>query len=256
MSSETTLAGKTIVVTRPLAQARKILELLEVRQAKVVHFPVISISVADNIELAKQCFSNLSNYHIIIFISANAAHYAMNTAKELDINFSNSTLAAVGQATKAALETYGCNVDIVPVAGFTSEALLNHSALQNITEQNILIVRGNGGREHLRETLESRNAQVKYAEVYKRQLPSERNNINLAKLSKHDTAILLYSIESAHNLWSLCTLEEQQWLKNVAFITGSKRIAEATTKVGFAKNSIIAENPSDEAMLAALSSWG
>ncbi len=255
MSSENSLAGKTIVVTRPLAQAQNILELLEVQLAKVVHFPVISISEADNINSAKQCLNVLADYQIIIFISANAVHYAMSAAQELGINFNKSILAAVGPATKTSLESYGCKVTIVPSAGFTSEALLDDPALQNIAGQNILIIRGHGGREYLRTALETRNANVTYAEVYQRQLPTERNNINLAELPKQDTAILLYSVESVQNLWSLCTLEEQQWLQNVDFIAGSERIANAIAKVRFAKNPIIAENPSDGAMLSALNTW-
>lgn len=255
MSFETTLAGKTIVVTRPLAQAQTILELLEARLATVIHFPVISISITDDIDTALRCFSNLSNYQIIIFISANAVHYAMSTTQELGINFSSSTLAAVGPATKAALENYGHQVSIVPKAGFTSEALLNDSALQNIEEQNILIVRGHGGREHLREILEARNAQVDYAEVYQRQLPNVRNNVDLCQLTENETVILLYSAESVQNLWSLCTSAEQKCITNMAVIAGGRRIAEAVTRVGFAKNPIIAENPSDGAMLAALSNW-
>jgi len=255
MPAKSLLAEKTIVVTRPLAQAQNILELLEVRQASVIHFPVISISVSSNIETAKQYFSNLANYQVIIFISTNSVHYAMSAAQELGIRLNNSTLAAVGPATKAALEQYGCKVAIVPETGFTSEDLLNDPALHNIAQQKILIIRGDGGREHLRQTLEARDAQVDYAEVYQRQLPSERNSINLTQLPKHDTAILLYSVESVQNLWSLCTLEERQWLTNMAFVVGSKRIADATARVGFAKNSIIAENPSDGAMLTALSTW-
>ncbi|MFK7815470.1 MAG: uroporphyrinogen-III synthase [Gammaproteobacteria bacterium] len=255
MSSKNTLAGKTIVVTRPLAQAQNILGILEARLAKVVHFPVISICAADNIKSAKQSFNKLTDYQVIIFISANAVHYTMSIAQELGVNFEHSTLAAVGPATKTALENYGCNVAIVPSAGFTSEALLNDPALLNIAEQNIMIVRGRGGREHLRETLEARNARVTYAEVYQRQLPTERNDINLGELPQQNTAILLYSVESAQNLWSLCTHEEQQWLQNLTFITGSSRIAEATIQVGFAKNPIIAENPSDGAILTALDAW-
>ncbi len=255
MSAKSLLAEKTIVVTRPLEKAQNILELLEVRQATVIHFPVISISASSNIETAKHYFSNLASYQVIIFISTNSVHYAMSAAQELGIRFNNSTLAAVGPATKAALEQYGCKVTIVPETGFTSEDLLNDPALHNIAQQKILIIRGDGGREHLRQTLEARDAKVDYAEVYQRQLPSERNRINLIQLPKHDTAILLHSVESAQNLWSLCTLEEQQWLSDMAFIVGSKRIADATARVGFAKNSIIAENPSDGAMLAALSTW-
>jgi uroporphyrinogen-III synthase len=252
MSSEKSLAGKTIVVTRPLTQAQNILEQLETRLAKVIHFPVITICEAENMASAKQNLNNLDNYSIIIFISANAVHFAMSTAQELGINFKQSKLAAVGPATKAAVEGYGYKIDVVPSAGFTSEALLNDPVLQNISKENILIVRGHGGREHLRDTLQARGAQVTYAEVYQRQLPSHRNNINLSKLSQHNTTILLYSVESAQNLWSLCTPEERSWLQKLTFIVGSSRIAAATIQAGFAKNPIIAENPSDGGMLMAL----
>jgi uroporphyrinogen-III synthase len=258
MSSKATLAGKTVVVTRPLAQAQNILELLEVRLATTVHFPVISISASSNLDAqdaANKHFRDLASFQVIIFISANAVHYAMSAAHALDIKFDNATLAAVGPATKAALEHYNYQVSIVPTSGFTSEALLNDPALQNIAQQNILIVRGEGGREHLRQTLESRDAKVDYAEVYQRQRPTTRNPIELNQLNSCNTAILLYSAESAQNLWSLCTPNEQQWLTTVTFIVGSTRIYEAVTTLGLAKDSIIAENPSDEAMLAALNRW-
>lgn len=255
MPLNATLAGKTIVVTRPLAQSQNIFELLEARQANVIHFPVISISPANDIDKAKQCFSSIADDQIIIFISANAVHYAMKTAQELGIDLNHSTLAAVGPATKTALENYGCKVSIVPAAGFSSEALLSDAALHDIEQQQILIVRGEGGREHLRETLEARKAQVRYAEVYRRELPSTRNTIDLSQLAANNTAILLYSVESAQNLWALCTAAEKQFLTNITVIAGSKRIAEAVTTLGFAIDSIIAENPSDEAMLAAVHSW-
>jgi uroporphyrinogen-III synthase len=255
MSSETSFAGKTVVVTRPLAQVQNMLELLEARLAKVVHFPVISICAAKDMSIPKQYLSHLADYKFIIFISANAVHYAINTAQEMGINFNGLSLATVGPATKAALENYGYKVSITPLTGFNSEALLNDPALQKIEQQKILIIRGEGGREHLRKTLESRGAQVEYAEVYQRQLPTTRNPIDLSNLSKANTAVLLYSVESAQNLWSLCTADEQQWLKNITLITASQRIANAATRVGLANDPIIAENPNDQAMLKALNSW-
>ena len=255
MSSKATLAGKTVIVTRPLAQAQNMLESLEVGLATTVHFPVISISATNDLAVAKKRFNDLASYQVLIFISANAVHYAMKTAKALDITFDHVALAAVGPATKAALESYDYSVSIVPRSGFTSEALLDDPALQDIAQKNILIVRGEGGREHLRQTLEARNAKVDYAEVYQRQIPTTRNPIELNQLNSDETVIFLYSVESAQNLWSLCSPKEQQWLTTATFIVASARIFEAVTTLGIAKDSIIAENPSDEAMLAALHNW-
>ena len=249
------LAGKTVIVTRPLAQAQNICASLEQHQATVVHFPVISITVADDINVAKKALSDFSNYHLIIFISANAVHYAVSLAKKLGLCLKNEHIAVIGPATNSALETYGYQVKIIPEYGFTSEALLTHSSLQNIDGQKILIVRGCGGREYLRQELELRGASVDYAEVYKRQLPKQRNTIDLSTLSENSTAILIYSTESLRNLWSLCNPAEQDWIKRATLIVGGKRIADAADSVEIAKNSIIAENPSDKAMLETVLNW-
>ncbi len=255
MSVNTTLSGKTIIVTRPLAQAQQLMETLESRLAKTLHFPVISISTSKNIIEAHRQFQQLSNYQIIIFISANAVHYGIKAAKELNVSFEDCKIAAIGPTTKRTLEQYGYESDIVPKTKFNSEALLATPGLQNVADQNILIVRGEGGREHLRQVLESRSAHVKYAEVYQRELPKNRNPTDLSQLPTTDSAVLLYSVESAQNLWSLCTQLERKWLQNVTFIIASGRIAEAIARVGYANNSIIAKNPSDEAILTALMDW-
>ncbi len=255
MHTHELLSGKTIIVTRPLAQAKNMCESLERNQATVVHFPVISITAVKKIKPAKNALKKLRTYDVIIFISANAVHYAMDLVQQLSLSFKDKQLAAVGPATKMALESYGHSVSIVPMTGFTSEALLNHDSLQKIVGQKILIIRGHGGRERLRQELESRGAEVSYAEVYQRRLPVQRNTKDLSELSKEDTAILINSVESVQNLWSLCSKNEQQWLTNATFIVGGERIAKEASSVGFAKNPIIAENPSDEAMLKALHDW-
>ncbi len=252
MSVNTALEGKTVVVTRPLAQAQQLLETLESHLATTVHFPVIEIQQTENINNVQQQFNNLANFQIVIFISANAVHHAISLAKELNITFENCKLAAVGPSTKRALEKHGYRVDIIPQVNFNSEALLEEPSLKNIAGKSILIVRGHGGREYLRHALESRGANVEYVEVYQRKLPENRNTIKLEKLPINNSFVLLYSVESAQNLWSLCTPDEHEWLKKVTFIIASERIAEATTRVEYVNNSIIAENPSDQAMLAAL----
>lgn len=255
MHNNESLAGKTIIVTRPLTQARNICTLLERYQATVVHFPVISITPANNISAAKKVLSDYSNFNLIIFISANAVHYAISLAKELGLSFKNDQIAVIGPATKTALETYGYHVGIIPQNGYTSEALLNHPSLQKIDEQKILIVRGCGGREHLRQVLESRGANIDYAEVYQRQLPKQRNTIDLSKLSKKNSVILIYSKESLQNLWALCNPEERAWIKCVSIIAGGQRIADSIDSAVSTKNSIIAENPTDKAMLEAVLNW-
>ena len=255
MNLDRRLFGKTVIVTRPLAQAQNICEQLERYQANIVHFPVLRITPSENADLAKKKLQDLSEYSIVIFISVNAVHYSMNIANEINVNFKDKQLAAVGPATKKALENYDCHVSITPSNRYNSEALLEHESLQNVSSNKILIIRGQGGRELLRQELEARGACVEYAEVYQRALPEVRNPLDLSKLSSTNTAVLIYSVESAQNLWSLCSHNEQKWLNDVTLVLGGKRLASAINTLGFAKNSIIAENPSDKAMINALTVW-
>ncbi len=249
------LLGKTIVVTRPLAQAQNICELLERYQATVIHFPVLKIAPIKETKTVKQKLQKLDDYEMIIFISANAVRYAMQLAQEFKTVFDNKNLIVIGPATKKALKNHGLSTNTSPPKNYTSETLLEEESLQNLNGKRILIIRGHGGRETLRQKLELRGAKVEYAEVYQRMLPKQRSSIDLSQLSSRNTVILIYSVESAQNLWSLCSINEQQWLKNITVVAGGNRIAKSLATVGFAKNPIIAENPNDEAMLNALFGW-
>ncbi len=248
-------ADKNIVVTRPLAQAQNLFLRLENDGAKVIHFPCIEISASSEQAKIQSVFQSLEKYSLVIFISSNAAYYAQELIKQFKQNFSNCNIAAIGPATTKMLEDFGYEVAIVPSAKFSSEALLELEALQNVKDKNILIVRGMGGRETLRQILETRGANVEYAEVYQREKPSNRSPVNLSDLSVNETAVLLNSVDTAQNLWTLCTTNEQKWLADVKYVAGNQRIADAAIKIGFANNFIISENPNDESMLTALKKW-
>ena len=256
MSTDAQLDDKTVVVTRPSAQARNISEELRRRRATVIHFPVLDVTTVANPESAKNILARLDEYDVVIFISGSAVHHAVKLTQELDLNFRGKQLATVGTATEAVLQEHGYNASIIPATGFSSEALLAHESLQQVTGKKILVVRGIGGREHLRQGLEARGAQVNYAEVYQRRLPDKRSAANLDRLPEEDTAVLVYSPESAKNLWSLCNSKERKWLTKTTLVTGSERIVQvARSSTGLKYNFIVAANPSDEAMLQALIEW-
>ena len=252
MTERVPLTDKTIVVTRPASQAQNLLSSLGQYPVKIVHFPTIHIRALENTEPATVLFRNLADYDTVIFNSANAVHHAMPLIQMLRLTFSTQCIATLGPATQAALKQYDLQTDIVPEVGFRSEDLLAHEGLQG---QSILIVRGVGGREHLVRGLRARGARVDIAEVYRRLCPATRPALNLCTCPEKDSVVLLYSVESAHNLWTLCTDDEQRWMGKVALIAGSQRIAETATAIGFVKSPIIAENASDSAMLNALQTW-
>ena len=77
-----TLRNCTIVVTRPVAQAGKLISKLENLGANVIHFPVITISAADNQQQQLSLVKTLGTYDIAIFISRNAAIYGSELIKQ------------------------------------------------------------------------------------------------------------------------------------------------------------------------------
>ncbi len=252
MTGREPLTDKTIVVTRPVAQAQNLLLSLKKFPVKIVHFPTIDIRSVENPSVAIRLLQNLTTYDTVIFSSANAVRHAMPLMKKLQLTFSTQCIATLGPATQAALSQYGVQTDIVPKTGFRSEDLLAEEELQG---QSVLIVRGVGGREHLARELRSRGLKVDIAEVYRRSCPATRPAVSLCTCPEKESVILIYSVESAHNLWTLCAVDERRWMSKVALIAGSQRIGETATAIGFTKSPIIANNASDAAMLEALQTW-
>lgn len=252
MTGREPLADKTIVVTRPVAQAQNLLSSLEKFPVRIVHFPAIDIRPVEDPGAATRLLQDLATYDTVIFNSANAVHHAMALMQKLQLTFSTQCIATLGPATQAALSQHGVHTDIVPKTGFRSEDLLAEAKLQG---QAVLIVRGVGGRERLVRELRSRGARVDIAEVYRRLCPATRPALNLSACPENESAILIYSVESARNLWTLCAVDERKWAAKVALVAGSRRIAETATAIGFTKSPIIASNASDAAMLEALQAW-
>ncbi len=60
-----------------------------------------------------------------------------------------------------------------------SEHLLRLPALQNVEQQQVLILRGNGGRELIKDALVRRGAKVHYSETYKRIHPIRSSKLCL-----------------------------------------------------------------------------
>ncbi len=75
---------------------------------------------------------------------------------------------AIGRSTALALHTV-TGIDVrYPLDRETSEVLLQLPELQNVQGKQALILRGNGGREVLAETLAARGAEVEFCECYQR----------------------------------------------------------------------------------------
>lgn len=114
-----------------------------------------------------------------------------------------------GPRTASVMHTAGLTV-VHPTSDFTAEAVLALPETEVTTNDKWLIIKGQGGRTTLRETLESRGANVQELMVYQRQLDTEVL-VNLPELAKQCQAIWLSSTFLAEQLLAQDSAFWRQW---------------------------------------------
>ncbi len=247
-NSPCNLDGLNVLVTRPAEQAAAFAEKVSEAHGRPVSFPTLEILGPEDKQAARAQLAQLGRVDTLIFVSANAVRYAFPLMPDnIPLNLQ---IAAVGSATAHTLEEYGLDPTLVP-EHMHSEGLLALPALQSVEDKRILIVRGNGGRETLRATLESRGARVDYVEVYRRQLP-RRNPGNLIRnWDQLVDVVTVTSVQILENLFALLGEQGQPLLQATPVLVGSERIA-ARAKASGCRKVFLAASALDDAMLEAL----
>jgi len=244
------LAGLSVLVTRPEQQSEKLCDLIQAAHGRPVRFPAIEILGPVDKHAARAELGGASRADVLIFVSANAAQYAFPLLPEqlpLDIG-----IAAVGSATARALTGNGLEPTLVPQR-MDSEGLLALPALHEVTGQTIYILRGNGGRELLAETLRERGAQVHQVEVYRRELPQRRAAAaNLVRGWEHLVQVVVATSNAiVDNLFTLLGEEGAEHLRTTPIIVVSQRMAEYVLGRG-CEHVHVANSATDADLLAGL----
>lgn len=252
------LRGLHILITRPLAQAERTADIFRAAGAMVSLFPLLEILPTRNTAAAQQQLAAVTHFDTVIFISHNAVNFACQLGGENFIHqLQHCRIGAIGEKTAQALNKQQITVDYLPQSGYTSEDLLTLSALQDVSQQQILIIRGEGGRELLANTLRTRGGTVAYANVYRRDCPHHSTAKQLKQHHRQHRIdiISLTSSESLHNLLKIMPDSAGVWLKRIPLVAGSQRMANAARQAGFSADIVVAADPGDRAVQQALSQW-
>ncbi|HXS51624.1 MAG TPA: uroporphyrinogen-III synthase [Usitatibacter sp.] len=166
------LDGLGVIVTRPRPAAEALAAALAEEGARAFVFPSLAIEAAPLSQRSLEALGRLADCTLAIFISANAVEHGLAAARRAGPWPPRARVAAVGEATAAALRNSGFEAVISPRERHDSEALLALPELRAVKGENIIVFRGEGGREFLREGLESHGAHVAYVECYRRARPS------------------------------------------------------------------------------------
>jgi uroporphyrinogen III methyltransferase / synthase len=161
------LFGQTVLVTRPLDQARALREKLSDLGANVLIQPAIAITEPSDWSPVDRAIERLAEFDWLVFSSANGVRYFFERLLALGRDMralGNAKLATIGPATAEALAQYHLRADLQPDE-YRAESLAEALAA-SASGQKFLLLRASRGREILYEQLSGAGALVEQVVVY------------------------------------------------------------------------------------------
>ena len=183
------LRGRTVVITRALAQSQEFTAELERYGARVVACPTIKIVEPASYAPLDEALEHLYGYDWIVFTSANGVDYFMrrltmrgHDASELD----ELRVCAIGSATADRLRDKSVHVDVVPgefKAEGVFDALANYlGGREKFDCLNFLIPRAAVARDYLPLALEEAGARADVVPVYRTVPPQNTDRARVEAL--------------------------------------------------------------------------
>jgi uroporphyrinogen-III synthase len=266
------MSNKTIVITRPIGQARQLSEALQATlvdsgftkeaSPQIISLPLLTIAPKGDDVLLGQITTALKTADLAIFVSPNAIECTMRLLEQSWQGFSDKPLpvGVMGGSSMAALKNHGIGVEGNPTkvilpqnnTQWDSEGLW--AELQKLkwdwSNKNILIFKGEGGRDWLAETLKQAGAQVAAFSVYAR-VPLDLNSPVWNEI---------HEMDFAKSLWLLTSSEAVRYLGQAKLpldlataICPHHNIADAAEQIGFGE--VFTCEPGDESLIAASQAW-
>lgn len=242
--TDSSLSGKKIWVTRPAHQSAKLCRMVKARQGVPLKLPTVVIRPARKETRSSGDNRLLTGADMVIFVSKNAVIHARDLFPRLVDTLHDKTVLAVGRATAECLLALGVKrVEHMQEGG--TESLLQLPVLSGakIKDKRILIIRGQGGREALRDNLLALGADVDYLEVYRREKP-DMSQADMAKIWHDETpdAVIVTSLTGLDNLVAMTPATERARLYETTLIVMSDRIKQHALKTGFTRIAVAPDN--------------
>ncbi len=253
--------ARPVVITRPRAQCDALAGGVAALGREALLFPLLEIHPLPDNAALRAALAGLERYALVAFVSPNAIDAAFAVRPHWPAGVA---LAVVGEGSRMALAAHGVddgNATIFRPADSRrsdSQGLLEVLDLDALRGRDVLIIRGETGRELLADELRAAGAHVTPVAAYRRCAPAldAARRAQLAALIDTPADWLITSSEALRNLVAMA--EQVGGSAGVAkmqqqhLVLPHARIAETAQMLGFLN--ITSTASGDEGLLAALQS--
>jgi uroporphyrinogen-III synthase len=208
------LARLRIVVGRALHQASALSSGLRELGADVIEVPFIEIRKPRSYKPLDTALKNLHDYDWLILTSVNGVEALWKRVQKLRISkrhFKHLQVAAIGPATKKAIEKRGIKVNVVPEE-YVAESVVE-SLCDQVEGKRVLLARARVARDVIPRELRKLAAKVEVVEAYETIIPqSSRTRLQaILKNPKRSPHVITFTSSSTvrnfvallgKNMWS------------------------------------------------------
>jgi len=198
-NTKSPLSGLRILVGRARHQASALSSGLRELGAEVVEIPFIEIRQPRSYQPLDSALKNLHNYDLLILTSVNGVEALWQRLKKLRLtrkHLKHLSVAAIGPATKKAIEKRGVKVNVVPEE-YVAESVVE-SLRHQIAGKRVLLARARIARDVIPRELRKLHAKVDVVEAYETVVPqSSRTRLRaILKDSKRRPHVITFTSSS------------------------------------------------------------
>jgi uroporphyrinogen-III synthase len=172
MNKKLPLAGLRVVVGRARHQASALSSGLRELGATVLEIPFIEIREPRSHKALDSALKDLGDYHWLILTSVNGVDAVWDRLHKLGLTnklLKHLKVAAIGPATKQAIEKHGIKVNLVPEE-YIAESVVD-SLRNQVAGKRVLLARARVARDIIPRELRKLGAKVDVVEAYETVIP-------------------------------------------------------------------------------------
>ncbi len=244
----------TILVTRPSPSGAHLVGRLRTLGRSVYYAPLINFTPGCDLSKLPGMLRELSSGDLVFISSQHSVQYVDAVISRNGMTWPDHLVYhAIGKASGLSLHRISNLPVIYPKKNEISEALLMLPTLQRLKGKRAVILRGNGGRTLLGDTLQERGANVRYYECYQRNAIYYDGNLQAAAWRGAGVnTLVVTSGEMLQQLYALVPKHHQSpWLLRCCVIVVSQRTANLARNLGWS-NIQVADSANNDALMRVL----